>query len=296
MADYYGWHFIWRPAAVFTAPVTARQYVSSQHHWTFLIGLVAGNQGGIKSWGTHAYASAITRESIDTTTAVYHYVDDLAYRQLNGLGLEVILSLKRNAGLPIYGNGASECSWSWWSCCYIYDLCSIWGSSGVCALQGHVVYMPEYAGVTADDSVAGGNKFETDPSTNLLLASLFVVGRRDSCGTWWFLRLYCKRLSMSRGYLLQLVRITLALAIFGLAPGFNIDSSVSRTRAILPAYRAVPSPLKLVKTDSDDLQAHCWVQPIAYTRLMAHWLKRGLLLVQTVRIGDVLTKIKSWLH
>ena len=42
---------------------------------------------------------------IDTATAVYHYVDDLAYRQLNGLGLSDPIA-QRNAGLPIYGNGA----------------------------------------------------------------------------------------------------------------------------------------------------------------------------------------------
>ncbi len=65
----------------------------------------------------------------------------------------MIYHRSRNAGLPIYGNGAV-------SVLSLDDLAATPASAAFEDRQvsryntkGHVVYMPEYAGVTADDSV-----------------------------------------------------------------------------------------------------------------------------------------------
>ena len=127
--------------------------------------------------------------------------------------------------------------------------------------KGHVVYMPEYAGVTADDSVAGGNKFETDPSTNLLLTTVRKsVDEIKSAGPGDSYVYIANDIDVPEG-------TSLAIGAYNsgprdnsvLAPGFNADGSVNRTRQYYLTYRAVPSPLKLVKTDSDDgSKSCCW--------------------------------------
>lgn len=246
------------PAAVFTAPVTARQYIEfsaplNLSDRSYQLGI----QGGIKkSWGgTHAYTKRYPARVIDTATAVYHYVDDLAYRQLNGLGLSDPIA-QRNAGLPVYGNGAV-------SVLGLDDLAATYTTSAAFEdrqvsarynTKGHVVYMPEYAGVTADDSVSGGNKFETDPSTNLLLTTVRKsVDEIKAAGPGDAYVYIANDIDVPEG-------TSLAIGSYNsgprdnsvLAPGFNADGSVNRTRQYYLTYRAVPSPLKLVKTDSDD--------------------------------------------
>ena len=246
------------PAAVFTAPVTARQYIEfsaplNLSDRSYQLGI----QGGIKkSWGgTHAYTKRYPARVIDTATAVYHYVDDLAYRQLNGLGLSDPIA-QRNAGLPVYGNGAV-------SVLGLDDLTATYTTSAAFEdrqvsarynTKGHVVYMPEYAGVTADDSVSGGNKFETDPSTNLLLTTVRKsVDKIKAAGPGDAYVYIANDIDVPEG-------TSLAIGAYNsgprdnsvLAPGFNADGSVNRTRQYYLTYRAVPSPLQLVKTDSDD--------------------------------------------
>lgn len=246
------------PAAVFTAPVTARQYIEfsaplNLSDRSYQLGI----QGGIKkSWGgTHAYTKRYPARVIDTATAVYHYVDDLAYRQLNGLGLSDPIA-QRNAGLPVYGNGAV-------SVLGLDDLAATYTTSAAFEdrqvsarynTKGHVVYMPEYAGVTADDSVSGGNKFETDPSTNLLLTTVRKsVDEIKAAGPGDAYVYIANDIDVPEG-------TSLAIGAYNsgprdnsvLAPGFNADGSVNRTRQYYLTYRAVPSPLQLVKTDSDD--------------------------------------------
>lgn len=246
------------PAAVFTAPVTARQYIEfsaplNLSDRSYQLGI----QGGIKkSWGgTHTYTKRYPARVIDTATAVYHYVDDLAYRQLNGLGLSDPIA-QRNAGLPVYGNGAV-------SVLGLDDLAATYTTSAAFEdrqvsarynTKGHVVYMPEYAGVTADDSVSGGNKFETDPSTNLLLTTVRKsVDEIKAAGPGDAYVYIANDIDVPEGP-------SLAIGAYNsgprdnsvLAPGFNADGSVNRTRQYYLTYRAVPSPLQLVKTDSDD--------------------------------------------
>lgn len=246
------------PAAVFTAPVTARQYIEfsaplNLSDRSYQLGI----QGGIKkSWGgTHAYTKRYPARVIDTATAVYHYVDDLVYRQLNGLGLSDPIA-QRNTGLPVYGNGAV-------SVLSLDDLAATYTTSAAFEdrqvsarynTKGHVVYMPEYAGVTADDSVAGGNKFETDPSTNLLLTTVRKsVDEIKAAGPGDAYVYIANDIDVPEG-------TSLAIGSYNsgsrdnsvLAPGFNADGSVNRTRQYYLTYRAVPSPLQLVKTDSED--------------------------------------------
>lgn len=246
------------PAAVFTAPVMARQYIEfsaplNLSDRSYQLGI----QGGIKkSWGgTHAYTKRYPARVIDTATAVYHYVDDLAYRQLNGLGLSDPIA-QRNAGLPVYGNGAV-------SVLGLDDLAATYTTSAAFEdrqvsarynTKGHVVYMPEYADVTADDSVSGGNKFETDPSTNLLLTTVRKsVDEIKAVGPGDAYVYIANDIDVPEG-------TSLAIGAYNsgprdnsvLAPGFNADGSVNRIRQYYLTYRAVPSPLQLVKTDSND--------------------------------------------
>lgn len=286
------------PAAVFTAPVTARQYIEfsaplNLSDRSYQLGI----QGGIKkSWGgTHAYTKRYPARVIDTATAVFHYVDDLAYRQLNGLGLSDPIA-QRNAGLPVYGNGAV-------SVLGLDDLAATYTTSAAFEdrqvsarynTKGHVVYMPEYAGVTADDSVSGGNKFETDPSTNLLLTAVRKsVDEIKAAGPGDAYVYIANDIDVPEG-------TSLAIGSYNsgprdnsvLAPGFNADGSVNRTRQYYLTYRAVPSPLQLVKTDSDDT-----AKPVAgatYNLYKADGtlVKEGLTTGTdgTFTSGDVLTK------
>lgn len=286
------------PAAVFTAPVTARQYIEfsaplNLSDRSYQLGI----QGGIKkSWGgTHAYTKRYPARVIDTATAVYHYVDDLAYRQINGLGLSDPIA-QRNAGLPVYGNGAV-------SVLGLDDLAATYTTSAAFEdrqvsarynTKGHVVYMPEYAGVTADDSVSGGNKFETDPSTNLLLTTIRkTVDEVKAAGPGDAYVYIANDIDVPEG-------TSLAIGSYNsgprdnsvLAPGFNADGSVNRTRQYYLTYRAIPSPLQLVKTDSDDT-----AKPVAgatYNLYKADGtlVKEGLTTGTdgTFTSGDVLTK------
>ena len=286
------------PAAVFTAPVTARQYIEFSaplniSDRSYQLGI----QGGIKkSWGgTHAYTKRYPARVIDTATAVYHYVDDLAYRQLNGLGLSDPIA-QRNAGLPIYGNGAV-------SVLGLDDLAATYTTSAAFEdrqvsarynTKGHVVYMPEYAGVAADDSVAGGNKFETDPSTNLLLTTVRKsVDEIKSAGPGDSYVYIANDIDVPEG-------ISLAIGTYNsgprdnsvLAPGFNADGSVNRTRQYYLTYRAVPSPLKLVKTDSDDASKPVAGATYSLYKADGTLVKEGLTTGAdgTFTSGDVLTK------
>ena len=286
------------PAAVFTAPVTARQYIEfsaplNLSDRSYQLGI----QGGIKkSWGgTHAYTKRYPARVIDTATAVYHYVDDIAYRQLNGLGLSDPIA-QRNAGLPVYGNGAV-------SVLGLDDLAATYTTSAAFEdrqvsarynTKGHVVYMPEYAGVTADDSVSGGNKFETDPSTNLLLTTVRKsVDEIKAAGPGDAYVYIANDIDVPEG-------TSLAIGAYNsgprdnsvLAPGFNADGSVNRIRQYYLTYRAVPSPLQLVKTDSNDTS-----KPVAgatYNLYKADGtlVKEGLTTgaYGTFTSGDVLTK------
>lgn len=286
------------PAAVFTAPVTARQYIEFSaplniSDRSYQLGI----QGGIKkSWGgTHAYTKRYPARVIDTATAVYHYVDDLAYRQLNGLGLSDPIA-QRNAGLPIYGNGAV-------SVLGLDDLAATYTTSAAFEdrqvsarynTKGHVVYMPEYAGVAADDSVAGGNKFETDPSTNLLLTTVRKsVDEIKSAGPGDSYVYIANDIDVPEG-------TSLAIGTYNsgprdnsvLAPGFNADGSVNRTRQYYLTYRAVPSPLKLVKTDSDDASKPVAGATYSLYKADGTLVKEGLTTGAdgTFTSGDVLTK------
>ena len=286
------------PAAVFTAPVTARQYIEFSaplniSDRSYQLGI----QGGIKkSWGgTHAYTKRYPARVIDTATAVYHYVDDLAYRQLNGLGLSDPIA-QRNAGLPIYGNGAV-------SVLGLDDLAATYTTSAAFEdrqvsarynTKGHVVYMPEYAGVAADDSVAGGNKFETDPSTNLLLTTVRKsVDEIKSAGPGDSYVYIANDIDVPEG-------TSLAIGAYNsgprdnsvLAPGFNADGSVNRTRQYYLTYRAVPSPLKLVKTDSDDASKPVAGATYSLYKADGTLVKEGLTTGAdgTFTSGDVLTK------
>lgn len=286
------------PAAVFTAPVTARQYIEFSaplniSDRSYQLGI----QGGIKkSWGgTHAYTKRYPARVIDTATAVYHYVDDLAYRQLNGLGLSDPIA-QRNAGLPIYGNGAV-------SVLGLDDLAATYTTSAAFEdrqvsarynTKGHVVYMPEYAGVTADDSVAGGNKFETDPSTNLLLTTVRKsVDEIKAAGPGDSYVYIANDIDVPEG-------TSLAIGTYNsgprdnsvLAPGFNADGSVNRTRQYYLTYRAVPSPLKLVKTDSDDASKPVAGATYSLYKADGTLVKEGLTTGAdgTFTSGDVLTK------
>lgn len=286
------------PAVVFTAPVTARQYIEfsaplNLSDRSYQLGI----QGGIKkSWGgTHAYTKRYPARVIDTATAVYHYVDDLAYRQLNGLGLSDPIA-QRNAGLPVYGNGAV-------SVLGLDDLAATYTTSAAFEdrqvsarynTKGHVVYMPEYAGVTADDPVSGGNKFETDPSTNLLLTTVRKsVDEIKAAGPGDAYVYIANDIDVPEG-------TSLAIGAYNsgprdnsvLAPGFNADGSVNRTRQYYLTYRAVPSPLQFAKTDSDDTS-----KPVAgatYNLYKADGtlVKEGLTTGTdgTFTSGDVLTK------
>ena len=286
------------PAAVFTAPVTARQYIEFSaplniSDRSYQLGI----QGGIKkSWGgTHAYTKRYPARVIDTATAVYHYVDDLAYRQLNGLGLSDPIA-QRNAGLPIYGNGAVNVLG-------LDDLAATYTTSAAFEdrqvsarynTKGHVVYMPEYAGVTADDSVAGGNKFETDPSTNLLLTTVRKsVDEIKAAGPGDSYVYIANDIDVPEG-------TSLAIGTYNsgprdnsvLAPGFNADGSVNRTRQYYLTYRAVPSPLKLVKTDSDDASKSVAGATYSLYKADGTLVKEGLTTGAdgTFTSGDVLTK------
>ena len=286
------------PAAVFTAPVMARQYIEfsaplNLSDRSYQLGI----QGGIKkSWGgTHAYTKRYPARVIDTATAVYHYVDDLAYRQLNGLGLSDPIA-QRNAGLPVYGNGAV-------SVLGLDDLAATYTTSAAFEdrqvsarynTKGHVVYMSEYAGVTADDSVSGGNKFETDPSTNLLLTTVRKsVDEIKAAGPGDAYVYIANDIDVPEG-------TSLAIGAYNsgprdnsvLAPGFNADGSVNRIRQYYLTYRAVPSPLQLVKTDSDDASRS--VAGATYNLYKADGMlvKEGLTTGAdgTFTSGDVLTK------
>ena len=286
------------PAAVFTAPVTARQYIEFSaplniSDRSYQLGI----QGGIKkSWGgTHAYTKRYPARVIDTATAVYHYVDDLAYRQLNGLGLSDPIA-QRNADLPIYGNGAV-------SVLGLDDLAATYTTSAAFEdrqvsarynTKGHVVYMPEYAGVTADDSVAGGNKFETDPSTNMLLTTVRKsVDEIKAAGPGDSYVYIANDIDVPEG-------TSLAIGTYNsgprdnsvLAPGFNADGSVNRTRQYYLTYRAVPSPLKLVKTDSDDASKPVAGATYSLYKADGTLVKEGITTGAdgTFTSGDILTK------
>ena len=286
------------PAAVFTAPVTTRQYIEFSaplniSDRSYQLGI----QGGIKkSWGgSHAYTKRYPARVIDTATAVYHYVDDLAYRQLNGLGLSDPIA-QRNAGLPIYGNGAV-------SVLGLDDLAATYTTSAVFEdrqvsarynTKGHVVYMPEYAGVTADDSVAGGNKFETDPSTNMLLTTVRKsVDDIKAAGPGDSYVYIANDIDVPEG-------TSLAIGTYNsgprdnsvLAPGFNADGSVNRTRQYYLTYRAVPSPLKLVKTDSDDASKPVAGATYSLYKADGTLVKEGITTGAdgTFTSGDILTK------
>ena len=286
------------PAAVFTAPVTTRQYIEFSaplniSDRSYQLGI----QGGIKkSWGgSHAYTKRYPARVIDTATAVYHYVDDLAYRQLNGLGLSDPIA-QRNAGLPIYGNGAV-------SVLGLDDLAATYTTSAVFEdrqvsarynTKGHVVYMPEYAGVTADDSVAGGNKFETDPSTNMLLTTVRKsVDEIKAAGPGDSYVYIANDIDVPEG-------TSLAIGTYNsgprdnsvLAPGFNADGSVNRTRQYYLTYRAVPSPLKLVKTDSDDASKPVAGATYSLYKADGTLVKEGITTGAdgTFTSGDILTK------
>ena len=99
-----------------------------------------------------------------------------------------------------------------------------------------------------------GNNFETDPSTNLLLTTVRKsVDEIKAAGPGDSYVYIANDIDVPEG-------TSLAIGTYNsgprdnsvLAPGFNADGSVNRTRQYYLTYRAVPSPLKLVKTDSDD--------------------------------------------
>lgn len=286
------------PAPVFTAPVTARQYIEFSaplniSDRSYQLGI----QGGIKkSWGgTHAFTKRFPARVIDTATAVYHYVDDLEYRALMGLGLTDPIA-QRNAGLPIYGNGAV-------SVLGLDDLAATYTTSAAFEdrqvsarynTKGHVVYMPEYAGVDADDSVSGGNKFETDPSTNLLLTTVRkTVDEIKADGPGDSYIYIANDIDVPEG-------TSLAIGAYNsgprdnsvLAPGFNADGSVNRTRQYYLTYRAVPAPLKLIKTDADDASKPVAGATYSLYKADGTLVKEGLTTGAdgTFTSGDVLTK------
>ncbi len=226
---------------------------------------------------------------------MYHYVDDLAYRQLNGLGLSDPIA-QRNAGLPVYGNGAV-------SVLGLDDLAATYTTSAAFEdrqvsarynTKGHVVYMPEYADVTADDSVSGGNKFETDPSTNLLLTTVRKsVDEIKAVGPGDAYVYIANDIDVPEG-------TSLAIGAYNsgprdnsvLAPGFNADGSVNRTRQYYLTYRAVPSPLQLVKTDSNDASKPVAGATYSLYKADGTLVKEGLTTGAdgTFTSGDALTK------
>ena len=286
------------PAPVFNAPITARQYIEfsaplNLSDRSYQLGI----QGGIKkTWGgTNAFTKRFPARVIDTATAVYHYVDDLEYRALMGLGLTDPIA-QRNAGLPIYGNGAV-------SDLGLNDLAATYTTSAAFEdrqvsarynTKGHVVYMPEYAGVDADDSVSGGNKFETDPSTNLLLTTVRkTVDEIKADGPGDSYIYIANDIDVPEG-------TSLAIGAYNsgprdnsvLAPGFNADGSVNRTRQYYLTYRAVPAPLKLVKTDSDDASKPVAGATYSLYKADGTLVKEGLTTGAdgTFTSGDTLTK------
>ena len=286
------------PAAVFNAPITARQYIEfsaplNLSDRSYQLGI----QGGIKkTWGgTNAFTKRFPARVIDTATAVYHYVDDLEYRALMGLGLTDPIA-QRNAGLPIYGNGAV-------SVLGLNDLAATYTTSAAFEdrqvsarynTKGHVVYMPEYAGVDADDSVSGGNKFETDPSTNLLLTTVRkTVDEIKADGPGDSYIYIANDIDVPAG-------TSLAIGAYNsgprdnsvLAPGFNADGSVNRTRQYYLTYRAVPAPLKLVKTDADDASKPVAGATYSLYKADGTLVKEGLTTGAdgTFTSGDTLTK------
>lgn len=286
------------PAPVFNAPITARQYIEfsaplNLSDRSYQLGI----QGGIKkTWGgTNAFTKRFPARVIDTATAVYHYVDDLEYRALMGLGLTDPIA-QRNAGLPIYGNGAV-------SVLGLDDLAATYTTSAAFEdrqvsarynTKGHVVYMPEYAGVDADDSVSGGNKFETDPSTNLLLTTVRkTVDEIKADGPGDSYIYIANDIDVPEG-------TSLAIGAYNsgprdnsvLAPGFNADGSVNRTRQYYLTYRAVPAPLKLVKTDADDASKPVAGATYSLYKADGTLVKEGLTTGAdgTLTSGDALTK------
>lgn len=286
------------PAPVFNAPITARQYIEfsaplNLSDRSYQLGI----QGGIKkTWGgTNAFTKRFPARVIDTATAVYHYVDDLEYRALMGLGLTDPIA-QRNAGLPIYGNGAV-------SVLGLDDLSATYTTSAAFEdrqvsarynTKGHVVYMPEYAGVDADDSVSGGNKFETDPSTNLLLTTVRkTVDEIKADGPGDSYIYIANDIDVPEG-------TSLAIGAYNsgprdnsvLAPGFNADGSVNRTRQYYLTYRAVPAPLKLVKTDADDASKPVAGATYSLYKADGTLVKEGLTTGAdgTFTSGDTLTK------
>ena len=286
------------PAPVFNAPITARQYIEfsaplNLSDRSYQLGI----QGGIKkTWGgTNAFTKRFPARVIDTATAVYHYVDDLEYRALMGLGLTDPIA-QRNAGLPIYGNGAV-------SVLGLDDLAATYTTSAAFEdrqvsarynTKGHVVYMPEYAGVDADDSVSGGNKFETDPSTNLLLTTVRkTVDEIKADGPGDSYIYIANDIDVPEG-------TSLAIGAYNsgprdnsvLAPGFNADGSVNRTRQYYLTYRAVPAPLKLVKTDADDASKPVAGATYSLYKADGTLVKEGLTTGAdgTFTSGDTLTK------
>ena len=286
------------PAPVFNAPITARQYIEfsaplNLSDRSYQLGI----QGGIKkTWGgTNAFTKRFPARVIDTATAVYHYVDDLEYRALMGLGLTDPIA-QRNAGLPIYGNGAV-------SVLGLDDLAATYTTSAAFEdrqvsarynTKGHVVYMPEYAGVDADDSVSGGNKFETDPSTNLLLTTVRkTVDEIKADGPGDSYIYIANDIDVPEG-------TSLVIGAYNsgprdnsvLAPGFNADGSVNRTRQYYLTYRAVPAPLKLVKTDADDASKPVAGATYSLYKADGTLVKEGLTTGAdgTFTSGDTLTK------
>lgn len=286
------------PAPVFNAPITARQYIEfsaplNLSDRSYQLGI----QGGIKkTWGgTNAFTKRFPARVIDTATAVYHYVDDLEYRALMGLGLTDPIA-QRNAGLPIYGNGAV-------SVLGLNDLAATYTTSAAFEdrqvsarynTKGHVVYMPEYAGVDADDSVSGGNKFETDPSTNLLLTTVRkTVDEIKADGPGDSYVYIANDIDVPAG-------TSLAIGAYNsgprdnsvLAPGFNADGSVNRTRQYYLTYRAVPAPLKLVKTDANNASKPVAGATYSLYKADGTLVKEGLTTGAdgTFTSGDTLTK------
>ena len=77
-----------------------------------------------------------------------------------------------------------------------------------------------------------------------------------------------------------------------LAPGFNADGSVNRTRQYYLTYRAVPSPLKLVKTDSDDASKPVAGATYSLYKADGTLVKEGITTGAdgTFTSGDILTK------
>ncbi len=120
-----------------------------------------GIQGGIKkSFGRHSRIhQALSCASYWYRNSCVSLCRDLRTGSLTALGLSDPIALQRNAGL-LFMVMAQWVFLVLMICRYVYNFCSVWGSSGVFVrynTKGHVVYMPEYAGITADDSVAGGN-------------------------------------------------------------------------------------------------------------------------------------------